>query len=486
MHEVDSVPSKGQRRRSERISYSLPVIIRGVDLLGQPFEEHTTVLACNLHGCRYPSKHHLSPNAWITLALERNGQWQNVRARVAFTQRPRSIRDFFQVGVELETPGNLWGLENVPADWRPETAAGSADAERQSEPAAAPENVASIRNRNEEDIVADIPFDSPLHAVLASAASQPLGAGGSESGEGPLLSSTLQEELRRQAREAVEAAAARVTDDMRASLEETHQQRLATSEEFFQTWKQEFARAQRAENEPPAASGELTASQEEFLNGLKLKFEERFSEAHDLLEKLDQKAQSIRLEAEAIGQEAARAEQARLRAEVLNASTLPRETGEPDSAASAGWNERLEAEMSAAQAQWNELLQSSLDGGIRRLAAQLSDQSKEVLRDAERKLAERFEYLRQPLAQTAAEAREILGSIRGELEGEMGRARTSLSDIEHVAGRIKEYATQLEASSHDTLNELHRRLENILESQTSRLNNHAEHLLNGLGDRLNP
>lgn len=486
MHEVESVPSPSQRRRSERIPHSLPVIVRGVDLLGQPFEERTTVQACNLHGCRYPSKHHLSQNAWITLAMERNGQWQNVRARVAWTQRPRSIRDFFQVGVELETPGNFWDLESVPADWRLETVAGFADAGRQNEAATAAENFALIANRNEEDIVADIPFDSPLHAALASAASQQPGAGGSES-EGPsLILSNLLEELRRQAREAVEAAAARVTDDIRASLEETHQRRLATSEEFFQAWKQEFARAQRAESEPPASSAELTASQEEFLNALKLKFEERFSEAHDLLEKLDQKAQSIRLEAEAIGQEAARAEQARLRAEELTASPLPPGAAEPASAGSASWNERLEVEMSAAQAQWNELLQSSLDGGIRRLASQLSDQSKEVLRDAERKLAERFEYLRQPLAETAAEAREILASIRGELEGEMGRARTSLSDIEHVAGRIKEYATQLEASSHDTLNELHRRLENILESQTAQLNHHAEHLLNGLSDRLNP
>jgi hypothetical protein len=152
----------------------------------------------------------------------------------------------------------------------------------------------------------------------------------------------------------------------------------------------------------------------------------------------------------------------------------------------AAWNERIELELALAQSQWNELLQSSLDRGIQRLASQLSEHSNDVLRTAEQKLAGRFEELRQPLAETADEARKILRDMRAELEEEMSRARGSLVDIEHVAGRIKDYSTQLEASSHDTLNELHRRLENILESQTDQLNRHAEHLVNGLSQRLTP
>ena len=478
MHEVEPGPLKNQRRRSERVSQPFPLIVRGVDLLGQPFEERTTVLACNFHGCRYASKHHLPQNAWITLDVERNGQWQNVRARVAWTQRPQSIRDFFQVGVELETPANLWALEPAPADWKPESSQGSAD---DTQGAGEPEAIGDrfSYTRSEGDIVADIPFDSPLNAAFASASNQPAGAAADEQREPNALLRNLQEELRKQAKEAVEAAAARVTDDIRASIEEAHQQRLASSEEFFQAWRQEFGRAQHSEGTP---SVELTESQEEFLQTLKLKFEERFSEARDLLQELDQKAQTIRSETGATGREAPRAEQTRLRAEGPN---MP--AGDlVELEAAANWKERLELEMSLAQGQWNELLQSSLDGGVRRLAAQLSEHSKEVLRDAEQRLAERFETLRQPLAETAAEARQVLGSIRNELEEEMARARNSLSDIEHVAGRIKEYSTRLEASSHDTLNELHRRLENILESQTGQLNRHAEQLLNELSNRLNP
>lgn len=114
-----------QRRRSERVSESLPVVIRGIDLLGQPFEERTSTLNFNLHGCRYASKHHLPKNTWVTLELPRDPRRRSVRARVAWIQRPHSVREFFQIAVELESPGNIWGFEPAPGDWV--------------EPAAAPE-----------------------------------------------------------------------------------------------------------------------------------------------------------------------------------------------------------------------------------------------------------------------------------------------------------------------------------------------------------
>src|SRR4029077_20040250 len=69
VREVDSAQPSTERRRSERVSYSLPLIVRGVDLLAQPFEERPATLAFNLHGCRYASKHHLPKNTWITLEL---------------------------------------------------------------------------------------------------------------------------------------------------------------------------------------------------------------------------------------------------------------------------------------------------------------------------------------------------------------------------------------------------------------------------------
>src|SRR5207302_588506 len=42
---------------------------------------------------------------------------RNVRARVMWIQRPRTVRELFQVGVELEVIGNFWGIAFPPSDW---------------------------------------------------------------------------------------------------------------------------------------------------------------------------------------------------------------------------------------------------------------------------------------------------------------------------------------------------------------------------------
>jgi len=42
----------------------------------------------------------------------------NVRARVAWCRRSRQLGGLFQVGVEFETPGNIWEITDPPADWR--------------------------------------------------------------------------------------------------------------------------------------------------------------------------------------------------------------------------------------------------------------------------------------------------------------------------------------------------------------------------------
>jgi hypothetical protein len=107
-----------ERRRSERVSESVPVVVRGTDLLGHPFEERTSTLTVNLQGCRYLSKHHLPRNSWISIEVPNGGQPHNVRARVAWIHRPHSIRDLFQVAVELEGAANIWGLASDPSDWQ--------------------------------------------------------------------------------------------------------------------------------------------------------------------------------------------------------------------------------------------------------------------------------------------------------------------------------------------------------------------------------
>ena len=42
---------------------------------------------------------------------------RQVRGRVAWIQRPRTVRQLFQVALELELPGNVWGIGFPPEDW---------------------------------------------------------------------------------------------------------------------------------------------------------------------------------------------------------------------------------------------------------------------------------------------------------------------------------------------------------------------------------
>lgn len=500
MHEVSSNRFDNKRRRSERVLQSLSILIRGTDLLGQPFEERTSTSDFNLHGCRYSSKHHLSQNSWVIIEVQQNGEPRNIRARVAWSQRPQSVREFFQVAVELERPVNIWGLEYPPADWEfeiPLVPPAPERAQEQFSQTDAEDDFPAVIDNIEGNIEGNVTgnsngttFDSPLshafdsqHGFASADASFP-SEQQPDSQDRNALPQSLTAELQRQGREAVEAAAERASEDIRRLVEETGHQQMVTAEEFFRKWKEEFERVQSGAREE--FSGHLNAKQEDFLNSLQSKFEEGFGEARYLIEELDQKAQTIRAEAEAANQVVNRVAEARARMETVPLAPQPASVSSEATSPSGHWNELLNSELAVAQSQWSELLQSSLDKGIQRLAAQLSRHSNDVLRAAEQKLTERFAELRQPLAETAAEARETLHGIRSELEEEMVRARSSLADIERVAGRMREYSAQLESSSHDTLNELHGRLENMLDAQTEELNRRSEHLVHGFSQRLNP
>src|SRR2546430_3263739 len=119
----ESVPSTTpdlRKRRSTRIVQAVPLTVTGVDALGRPFNERTSTLIINCHGCRYQSKHYVLKNMWVTLEVPHTEAGQaarTVRGRVAWIQRPRTVRQLFQVALELETPGNDWGIAFPPEDW---------------------------------------------------------------------------------------------------------------------------------------------------------------------------------------------------------------------------------------------------------------------------------------------------------------------------------------------------------------------------------
>lgn len=109
-----------EARRSTRIERSVPLIVFGQNRMGEPFVERTVSTSVNLHGCRYPSRHDYGVGAWVTMqvvGLNVEPKPQAVRARVRSVHTSQSPRELQQVGVELENPGNVWGITAPPQDW---------------------------------------------------------------------------------------------------------------------------------------------------------------------------------------------------------------------------------------------------------------------------------------------------------------------------------------------------------------------------------
>jgi hypothetical protein len=122
---VESLPTEdpgSQKRRSTRIVQAVPITVTGVDALGQPFKERTTTVMVNCHGCKYQSKHYVPKNSTVTLEISRPEPGKAPRklvGRVIWVQRPRAVRELFQIGLEFEVAGNVWGIAFPPDDWFP-------------------------------------------------------------------------------------------------------------------------------------------------------------------------------------------------------------------------------------------------------------------------------------------------------------------------------------------------------------------------------
>ncbi|MFI5092397.1 MAG: hypothetical protein WCE50_14660 [Candidatus Acidiferrum sp.] len=107
-------------RRSTRIDRTVPLVVLGQTKTGLSFQEKTATVSFNLHGCRYPSRHEYPVGASVGLrVLQSDGETISpvIRAFVKSVHPPASPRELFQVGVELESPANIWNVSPPPSDW---------------------------------------------------------------------------------------------------------------------------------------------------------------------------------------------------------------------------------------------------------------------------------------------------------------------------------------------------------------------------------
>ena len=109
-------------RRSTRILEAVRLKIVGESRIGTAQLELTSAVAVSCHGCLYLSRHEHQRDSWMTLEVSNQHTGPKsppVRAKVRFVRLPGNPRELYGVGVELETPANIWGIKSVPEDWLP-------------------------------------------------------------------------------------------------------------------------------------------------------------------------------------------------------------------------------------------------------------------------------------------------------------------------------------------------------------------------------
>ncbi len=531
-----------QRRRSTRITRTVPLTIRGIDLLSQPFEERTTTLSLNTFGCRYPSRHHLPKNTWVTLEIpsaENPEGRRRVRARVVWIQKPRSLRELFQVSVELESPGNIWSLELPPEDWSAaeqrfaaaveedrkaadvinswlqpsETLSVVPDASFRDRPNQKSEAPVSetFERQHEVEVREGNATEESLVAEFGFAEGNTRGQGEPESLESPLLRE-LKAQVEREAQRAVDAAASNAAESLKRVSEEVGKQNLASAESLFENWKQAVEHERSAVREETAKSvaeqiagardeiashftGQMSWAREEIRSDLKLEFTSHLDQVRGLVADLEKNAQALRDEAGAVASASDRMAQIKISLEAAEAAVDQRmrrmnEVGIHDSVLleemGVAWQQRLQEQMKEAGREWDELLQGSLDNSAQRLGSRIAESSQKALEGAENKLSERISQLAQPVTSAVSDARAALLEIRTSLDEELHRARTSLREIESAAERMTEFSSQIDAATHDAVNQLHRRLESALESQAAELRRQADAIAAELPQRVQP
>ncbi len=111
-----------QKRRSTRIEQAVPILVQGVGAMREPYQEQVSTLSISCHGCSYQSKHEVIQGETVYLDIKPPSSGAvgcSSRARVKWAQKLGAKERAFQIAVELELAGNIWGVASPPADWFP-------------------------------------------------------------------------------------------------------------------------------------------------------------------------------------------------------------------------------------------------------------------------------------------------------------------------------------------------------------------------------
>ena len=112
--------SNAEKRRTTRVAKRVPIAVTGTDALDHSFSVVTETVSVSCHGCRYRSRLYVPKQSIVTVEISCVGlPLRIVSGRVVWVQRPRKIKQVFEISLDFDTPENVWGITPPPEDWLP-------------------------------------------------------------------------------------------------------------------------------------------------------------------------------------------------------------------------------------------------------------------------------------------------------------------------------------------------------------------------------
>jgi hypothetical protein len=522
---------EARKRRSTRISQAVPLSVTGVDALGRPFQERTSTLIVNCHGCRYQSKHYVLKNMWVTLEVphpEAGRPARVVRARVTWIQRPRTVRELFQIGVELEIPGNFWGIAFPPPDWFPfpDSVAAESAAESSHE---IPSPVSEVVVNETEPPVSEAEAasnvvqigaaqDASLNlarqaAKLVTEAKQQIHAAARDAAnklipkEAQHILQSVESQLNEAAAKAIQSASEQHSKHwLDRADERVQQQANAALESLRERWNKEVEQqiehsrtllsasvssTEHAERQTFEAS--LDASVSTALDRLRQSAESAAARAeqatarlHEAREQFEASVGSARMKLEEII--AARITEADTRLQELQsrAHDLANELRYSLSLSETAWRTRMEGELASAQSQWQNHFTESAQKAAENASTRAAELSAEIVKAAHARIEQRFTELQQHADRLHSEASAALVQTREGVEQWTERGRTAAAEIEQVAARVNGLPEQVAAIEQAASQRMDQRGADLLAHLTQEFNSRVELASSGITSKLQP
>ena len=490
----DSVAPQNEelrKRRSTRIMQSVPLAVTGVDALGRPFTERTSTLIINCHGCRYQSKHYVLKNMWVTLEVphpEAGQPPRSVRGRVAWIQRPRTVRQLFQVALELETPGNTWGIAFPPSDWFP--------MQEPTRSATAYESAHDLSARAVEPAEIHLPLNEPAEASSASLPQDNLRLfpAPASATDASLQLARHMARLMADAKQQIQAAAREVAAqavaaERRISMDEWEQRISVAHEQLAENVAAAVTRIQE-ESEISSRAAHAAAAEalqrdlpgwiapqlEQLTRELTQQISDRgTAERNDQAQHLARAVETlsaISRQAEAsatlLHQQSAQAQtsiseraaeamreveevarqrevtaQAHREALSASAAEIQQQVSAALSATQTSWQDQLHKEVEAAESRWHSAVERSFAAAHERAAAALSDHAHTVQSQLQEEAARQAALTRESISAATAEAERLAATLHEQVQRHFSQvqddaARQAAATRESLGGTMSE------------------------------------------------